>query len=40
MYVYYAGCKTKYMVLERRTDRHPFNGLFSRTAWISQHQNG
>jgi len=19
---------------------HPFNGLFSRTTWVSQHQNG
>jgi len=23
---------------DRQTDRHPFNGLFSRTTWISRHQ--
>jgi len=22
------------------TDRHPLNGLFSRTTWVSQYQNG
>jgi len=22
------------------TDRHPFDGLFFRTIWISRHQNG
>jgi len=21
-------------------DRHPFNGLFSRTTWVSWHQKG
>jgi len=24
----------------KRTDRHPFNGLFSRTTWIIWHQKG
>jgi len=23
-----------------QTDRHPFNGLFSRTTWVSRHQKG
>jgi len=22
------------------TDRHPFNGLFSSTTWVSRHQKG
>jgi len=22
------------------TTQHPFNGLFSRTSWVSQHQKG
>jgi len=22
------------------TDRHPFNGLFSRKTWVSRHQKG
>jgi len=24
----------------QNTDRHPFNGLFSRTTWITRHQKG
>jgi len=24
--------------LNRQTDTHPFNGLFSRTTWVSQYQ--
>jgi len=23
---------------DRHTDRHPFNGLFSRTIWVNRHQ--
>jgi len=30
--------KNAFMLL--KTDRHPFNGLFSRTTWISRHQKG
>jgi len=25
---------------QRSTDRHPFNGLFSITTWVSRHQKG
>jgi len=25
---------------DRQTHRQPFNGLFSRTTWVSQHQKG
>jgi len=28
------------MVIIEQTDRHPFNGLFSRTTWVSRHQKG
>jgi len=26
--------------VDMQTDRHPFNGLFSRTTWLTQHQEG
>ena len=25
---------------DRQTDRHQYNGLFSRTTWVSRHQKG
>ena len=33
-------CVCVYISCVRRTHTHPFNGLFSRTTWVSRYQKG
>jgi len=37
---HWINCSTRTTKVVSQTDQHPFNGLFSRTTWVSQHQKG